>query len=439
MNAAGIRFSGGELVTEAQTLFQEGVAAIRDRKDIAEGRRLLTQSLRLDPNNAAAWLWLARAVGDPDKQRQCVERALQINPEHPQALALKERLAARQNHTRPPAEPKRQDDEKRIQAHLEQAQKRLDAGDAEGAIEEWVRVLDIRPDHEAALANAVRQLSRMKYFDDAKELVWRALDSGTTHPSIYLTGIDILRREGRHSEADDLRRRLALLPTADESLVADTVDHFIRNDLIQDACDILTQAVQTRPNSQKLLLRLADLNDGLGQEVEARRRYEQVARLGLRTPEGKQADAKLRAFLPVLTDRERGSLLLAVREALGVGLFLLLMGWQDAGLDMIQMGAPRWAGVAVGTLGAYLLVTATSSPQQKPLAGWLGGKPAEVETDGAASVLPILPVEARLLLGLAGLLLVALALYLVFGVAIGLLTTPTPPEFYVPSFDEIFG
>ncbi len=429
-------------MTEAQTLFQDGIAAIRDRKDIAEGRRRLTQSLRLEPNNAMAWLWLARTVSDPDKQRQCVERALQINPEMPQAVALKERLETRQNHAHRPAEPqKRQNAEKRIRVYLEQAQQRLDAGDAEGAVEGWVRVLDIQPDHEAALGNAVRQLSRLKYFDDAKELVWRALDGGTTHPSIYLTGIDILRREGRHGEADDLRRRLALLPTADESLVADTVDHFIRNDLIQDACDILTQAVQTRPNSQKLLLRLADLNDGLGQEVEARRRYEQVARLGLRTPEGKQADAKLRAFPPVLTDRERGSLLLAAREALGVGLFLLLMGWQDAGLDMLQMGAPRWAGVAVGTLGAYLLVTATSSPQQKPLAGWFGGKPAatEAEADSAASVLPILPPEARLLLGLAGLLLVALALYLVFGTAIGLLTTPTPPEFYVPSFDEVFG
>ncbi len=74
-----------------------------------------------------------------------------------------------------------------------------------------------------------------------------------------------------------------------------------------------------------------------------------------------------------MTDRERGSILLALREALGFGALFLLLGWQDAGLNLANMGASRWIGVGLAILGGYFVVTALSSPQQQPLAGWLGG------------------------------------------------------------------
>lgn len=430
-------------MTDAQTLYRAGVTAIREQKNVAEGRRLLTQSLRLDPDNDMAWVWLARTVADPVKQRQCLDRALSLNPDNRHALTLRDQLADRVNGappspeaaTPPPHPRPRPAAGAAIEATLTRAQKLLDDGNVEGAIEQWVRVLNEQPDHEVALPSAVRQLSRLKYFDDAKELVWRALDAGTTHPSVYLTAIDLLRREGNYGEADDLRRRLACLPTADDALVSDVVDYFLKGGQVQDAQEILTQAIATHPKSQKLLIRLGDLHAELEDDRAARSYYEQAARLGLKSSEGRLADTKLGQFAPTLSDRERGSTLLALREALGVGVFFLLLGWHDAGLDLLNLGAPRWAGVGLGLLGGYLLVTATSSPQQQPLARWLGG---QTPADADVSVLPVLPAAARLLFGVSGLALLALAFYLVFATAIGLLTNPAPPAFYIPSINEIF-
>ncbi len=77
---------------DAQSLFRDGVTALRDQHDASRARQLLTQSLKLDPNNEMAWLWLSRTTHDPQKQMQCVERALRINPNNPQALALRAKL-----------------------------------------------------------------------------------------------------------------------------------------------------------------------------------------------------------------------------------------------------------------------------------------------------------------------------------------------------------
>ena len=84
------------------------------------------------------------------------------------------------------------------------------------------------------------------------------------------------------------------------------------------------------------------------------------------------------------------------------------------------MGVQRWAGVVLSILGGYLVVTALSSPQQKPLAAWLGGqvpeappppaqeKPAYEEAPmmvGAVQEpthIPIIPASVRALFGIAG-------------------------------------
>jgi hypothetical protein len=77
---------------DAKELFREGVYAIDENNDIIRGRRLLVESLRLDPHNDVAWLWLARTVLDRNKQRDCLNRALKVNPSNAQAHMLLEQL-----------------------------------------------------------------------------------------------------------------------------------------------------------------------------------------------------------------------------------------------------------------------------------------------------------------------------------------------------------
>jgi tetratricopeptide (TPR) repeat protein len=163
---------------DAQTLFRDGVTAIKEKRDMAEARKLLTQCLRLDPNHEMAWVWLSRTVSDTDKKMQCLDRALTINPDNEQALQLRQRLldvngsgggSATQVAATPPAalipagiKTPTGSDDRRIQVLLKEADSLLADGKVEDAIEQWVRVLEIQADHPEAMANAVRHLSRLK-------------------------------------------------------------------------------------------------------------------------------------------------------------------------------------------------------------------------------------------------------------------------------------
>jgi tetratricopeptide (TPR) repeat protein len=529
---------------DAKTLFQEGVVAIRDQRDLSKGRDLLLQSLKLEPQNEMGWLWLSRTMNEPQKKIQCLERALKINPNNDQTKILMQKLSgaaplqrngvrtaashasvvngdseesvAPRQHTStesialaevdsnldlplsaptapsnghselgatksvidtatltpklPIGEmeafnnklargkaakkdkletPSPRAENPQIKGLMSKAQALLDKNEVEGAIEQWVRVLEIEVDHETALANAVRHLSRLKYIDDARELVWNALNAGTTHPSVYLTAIDIAKYQGHDGEADEMRLKLVQQPEAGEKTVLSVVEHFSGNQP-QKALEALDLAIPHYPKNQKMALRRAQLAEELGLRKEAALYYEEVARLGSRTKEGKVADTKLDKFVPHMTDKERGSSLLAVREAFGVGFLYLLMGWQDAGLNLLNLGLPRLGGIILSIIGGYLLVTGTSSPQQKPLATWLGGrvpekrppekKDAFEEATGEPediTEIPIIPNAVRVTMALVGIALLIGAFALVFSMSIGLFRNPTPPSFYVPTLEEL--
>jgi tetratricopeptide (TPR) repeat protein len=468
---------------DSQTLFREGIAAIRDEKNAEKGRTLLMQSLRLNPNNESGWLWLSTTINNPQKKLECIEQVLRINPTNEQALAIKKRLANRTSDSASPAKaatatppdkampspkaaaPARvpakaatpppvkssasnlsSADERRLKEYLDKAQAAIDEmDDPEGAIENWVRVLEIQPDHEVALANAVRHLSRLKYMDDAKELVWNAINHGTTHPSVYLTAIDILKRERNFDEADSMREKLIQLDEADDGLIATTLDYFVQQNHLERAQALLEPVLEKRPNSQQLLLKMGELLDLQNRKRESFQYYERASKLGGKGEVAKVASKKMDEYVPGLSDKERSSIWHAVREAGGFGIFFLFLAWQDAGLDLLHIGISRLIGIIVGLLGGYLLITATSSPQQKPLAKMLGGKVPpppeehdehETVTDAVAAIseIPIIPPIPRIVIGLIGAAMVVGAFFIVFNVAINLITHFQPPP--MKSFDE---
>jgi tetratricopeptide (TPR) repeat protein len=474
---------------DPQTLFQQGVTAIREQNDVRRGRELLIQSLRQDARNDMAWLWLTRTVRNRDKQLEYVERALQINPANDAAQKLKTRLLASAPAAPPaapltaelaspvivplsgrpaapaapasavivplgehppapvspfntvavPVTPTENDEIARL---MERAEIYVEAGEIEAAIEQWVAVLDIRVDHETALRNASGHLWRLQFRDDAQELVQRAIDAGTTVPSIYMTAIDIAERLGESRRAAELREQVAALPGADDQLLAAIADDYLQRFRTDEALTFLKQALETHPDSQVLLIKTGDLLKELERPQEAMTYYDRAVRAGARTKEGKEADKRLLTYVPVLTDRERGSVWLAAREAAGIAVFYFAMAWQDAGLYLLQMGPQRWLGVGLGLIGGYMLVTATSSPQQDPVASWLGGAvPTTVPdvntphaTPGRAleepTHLPIISDDMRYLFGTVGIVLLIMALLLVFHHTLDLMINDPPP--YLP-------
>ncbi len=70
---------------QARQLRQQGIAAAKaGQKD--EARKLLQQSIRLEPSNEAAWLWLASIASDQRERLFCLHKLLEINPNNEPGL-----------------------------------------------------------------------------------------------------------------------------------------------------------------------------------------------------------------------------------------------------------------------------------------------------------------------------------------------------------------
>jgi hypothetical protein len=65
-----------------------------------EARRLATQAVRSDPNNASAWVVMAQVVTDRKQAIDCLEKVLQLEPGHPWATL---HLARLRGETAPPS------------------------------------------------------------------------------------------------------------------------------------------------------------------------------------------------------------------------------------------------------------------------------------------------------------------------------------------------
>src|SRR5262249_33149518 len=59
--------------------FEQAVRTVQ-RGDRENGYRLLRQVLLADPSYAPAWYWMSRLVDDLGRKRECLERALALDP-----------------------------------------------------------------------------------------------------------------------------------------------------------------------------------------------------------------------------------------------------------------------------------------------------------------------------------------------------------------------
>jgi len=72
------------------TVLQDATDLI-EQGHLAKARHILADHIRANPRDEAAWLLMSACVDTPERQRQCLERVLQINPNNPHAIeGLKE-------------------------------------------------------------------------------------------------------------------------------------------------------------------------------------------------------------------------------------------------------------------------------------------------------------------------------------------------------------
>ena len=74
------QFDWSTLETKLLDTLEPAIVALREGRK-AESQDLLTEILHNDPDNEAGWLLQAAALEDVPKQRECVQRALTLNPD----------------------------------------------------------------------------------------------------------------------------------------------------------------------------------------------------------------------------------------------------------------------------------------------------------------------------------------------------------------------
>ncbi len=81
----------------------EKVVQTVEHGDRASGYRLMRQVLLAEPNYAPAWFWMSRLVDDPRRKRECLERALALDPGLKPARDALESLRAQERQPAPPS------------------------------------------------------------------------------------------------------------------------------------------------------------------------------------------------------------------------------------------------------------------------------------------------------------------------------------------------
>lgn len=87
---------------QARELRQRGITAAKAGNK-EEARRLLQQSIRLEPDNEAGWLWLASVARDAQERLFCLQKILDINPNNDTARKAVEGLQSASAPPPPPA------------------------------------------------------------------------------------------------------------------------------------------------------------------------------------------------------------------------------------------------------------------------------------------------------------------------------------------------
>jgi len=429
---------------DAQQYYIRGVASVK-QGDMVNGRKQLLQSLKLEPNNDKAWLWISRTIADTDKKLECAERALAINPNNRDAQRLKQQLT-QQN------KPKRaKNDQQRIRKLMQEADMLVKTNRKPEAVDKWVMVLDIQHDHETAMKHAVEYLAARDLMDDVRVLLYNAVDLGTDNAMILLSARDLARTEATLTRYDELCVMISGAEWVTPKQVLSMANDYAKDRHYDNAVRILQNGLKVHIDEPELLHKMAQVHEATGRDTLALQYYERVANSAVRSKIGKEADKRLSQAVPIMSDQERGSAAFAWREVFGIFILFFLFAFQDAGLNVLDMGANRWMGVILSLVGSYLLVTATSSPQQQPLARILGGRLPEnnpktperrmnpfaellaslgmqidpenfhVGPIHEPSRLPVIPEWIRWVFGITGALMLVFAFYLVLTTAIGLL------------------
>lgn len=138
---------------QARNLRRQGIAAAKAGQN-DQARTLLQQSIRLEPDNEAAWIWLASIARDQKERLFCFQKLLEINPSNETALnALRAMGITPQQLIGQPAQPAQAPAAAQSESHVVQLKPGVPVPEpqrlasAQQQADEIIRQYQIAPDH----------------------------------------------------------------------------------------------------------------------------------------------------------------------------------------------------------------------------------------------------------------------------------------------------
>lgn len=198
-------------------LLQQAIDAIHNGQRPAAARALALL-LQGDPNSAPGWFWLAQAVDEPARQRECLERSLRLDPQLDAARLALRRLEMDQAAfpAAPPANPL-------AQALLAQARAAELGQDYPAAEAFYTQALRHDPSNALAwtgkgAAAAMRSNEYQNRFPDVYEALARACGAAETSSAALGAALPRLPGEAARFAAERVLRLLRFAATLAETL-----------------------------------------------------------------------------------------------------------------------------------------------------------------------------------------------------------------------------
>lgn len=498
--------------SSAEQYYQAGMAALQN-KNLVQARAHLVEAVRQDPAHARSWGALIRLSSDPEEQLFCLgqlarfhgmdERLQQaverLRDQYPEAEPRPLRELVQRPRTRTsqqtavrssvvmPAEPladaslitvesvaapassppstrpnealrDRSKPHNPLAAHradrraaglLVIAGQKRDAGDLSGALEIYRDVLRGDPTHAEALAESVRILSRQRRLSEASDWVAYAIQAGNRDPAAYVSLAELRLLQGGGDPWEPLLA-MRQLPGLNPHHMLGAASVYWKHGRLRESLEALHAAEKMAPVDTTVLMRLAKAYEELGYQDRSEQYLKRIVDQGTRSQVEQEAEDLLLERNPHIPRHVQVSMLYALREVFGIGIFFVLIAILDAGVSIAEISLAGWSGVLLSLVGGYLLVSATSSPAQRVFQRFLtqpvvqSPQPAiQAFLPGGATVedAPMLPVELRYVLGTIGaaMLVVAVVLVLHNSLAATAQTLRVVSAGHVPDFlQEIF-
>lgn len=372
-----------------------------------EAIQMLRTYLKAQPGDLSAWLLLADFYPLSRSKLKIYQKASQLAP---QDRSLRRALSGCLM-------------EMNLSANAAEAQ-----DDNEAAAETRRMILDIFPMDTRALKAHLPYLAKQKLTEELNTRLDAVLRDEIKSPLLLKLCEPYVSPQ---NEALLTRfYRLKALQSEDPEEVATLFGSLVFREAYADIALLITDIETRFPQEEQLKLRIARFYEEVGDSHKAYAIYEQNYKQSKKSDFGRIADYRLNAMQIELSSAERASIFLAVREAFGMSLIFVLMAFLDMHLNLQQAQARHLIGIIIALIGSYIVVTAASSPQQVPIAKWLGGvMPAKDKHKGwNTEDLLIIPWDSRIVLGLIGLTILILALVLVFAPSIHNLLMPVTPS-----------